>query len=164
MKFINKFFIWWCIIYFYFFHTTLTFFWVNIFHLFFVTNVMLSFQKFITSSSSLKSFKKFMMNPIKIYDNMNNEKINDVNLNMALNFKFVCNTKQLQAWQFKLFPYSCFHLNTTIDPNLVYLPILSNFTTLRYSKRKVYGNNFQSNNDHNNLLVGWKHTMVVHFE
>jgi hypothetical protein len=58
---------------------------------------MLSFQKFITSSSSLKSFKKFMMNPIKIYDNMNNEKINDVNLNMALNFKFVCNTKQLQA-------------------------------------------------------------------
>jgi hypothetical protein len=42
-----------------------------------------------------------MMIPIKIYDNMNNLKIDNVNLNMALNFTFVCNTKKLQVWQFK---------------------------------------------------------------
>jgi hypothetical protein len=34
-----------------------------------------------------------MMIPIKVYDNMNNEKINNFNFEYASNFTFVCNPK-----------------------------------------------------------------------
>jgi hypothetical protein len=38
-----------------------------------VTNIVLSFQKFIMSPKSFyNSSKKFTMIPIKVYDNMNN--------------------------------------------------------------------------------------------
>jgi len=40
-----------------------------------------------------------------------------------------------------------------IDPDLIYLSIPPSFTTFKYNKMKAYGNHFQVDNDHNNLLV-----------
>jgi hypothetical protein len=47
-----------------------------------------------------------MMIPIKIYDNMNNLKIDNVNLNMALNFTFVCNTKKITSVTIQIVPHA----------------------------------------------------------
>jgi hypothetical protein len=42
------------------------------------------------------------MIPIKVYDNMNNWKNDNVNFEyMVLNLIFVCNTEKLQVWQSK---------------------------------------------------------------
>jgi hypothetical protein len=51
-----------------------------------------------------------MMIPIKVYDNMNNLKINNVNFEYGFKFTFVCNQKKLQVWQSKQSTYPCIHL------------------------------------------------------
>jgi hypothetical protein len=50
----------------------LTFFGVHFFHFFGVTNVVLSFEKFVESIIFFKFIQNFMMISIKGYDNMNN--------------------------------------------------------------------------------------------
>jgi len=39
-----------------------------------------------------------MMIPIKIYDNMNNLKIDNINFEYGFKFYIVCNLKKLQVW------------------------------------------------------------------
>jgi hypothetical protein len=80
---------WFAALYFNFnfnFDITLTFFWLHIFHFFYLTNVMLSFQKSIMNPQSfLNSSKIFMMTAIKMY-NMNDWKIDNVNFEDGFKF------------------------------------------------------------------------------
>ncbi len=43
--------------------------------------------------------------------------------------------------------------NMTLDLDLIHLSVPPSFIVLKYNKMKAYGNHFQINNDHNNLLV-----------
>ncbi len=65
-------------------------------------------------------------------------------LNVALNFTFVCNPEQLQVWQSKQSPYSCFHPNgfysnqTSSQVEQKKLASLIKMTIVLLSKRTSY--------------------------
>ncbi len=77
-----------------YFDTTLTFLLIHIFHFFFVTNVVLSFQKSITNFLNLFRIHLEILwwFPLKsIITTWIIKKLTILILNMALNFRFVCN-------------------------------------------------------------------------
>jgi hypothetical protein len=80
MHFTIKLFILWCITFYFSFDIIMTFFWIHIFHILCVTNIMSSFQKstmnpFFFKNSSI-IFNKIIA---KIYCSMDNEKIENFN-------------------------------------------------------------------------------------
>jgi hypothetical protein len=94
MQFTNKIFIWWCFIF--YFDITLIVFLSHIFH--FLCDRHGVIWKVHYESKIFKHSSNFlMMIPIKIYDNMNNSKIDNVNFEYGLKFYVVCSPEKLQV-------------------------------------------------------------------
>jgi hypothetical protein len=91
MHFINQFFIWWCFIF--YFDTTLMYFLSPHFSFSLCDKCNVVISKVHYESRIFLKFIQFffVMIPIKVYDNMNNWKIDNGDFDHALNFTFVCN-------------------------------------------------------------------------